>query len=585
MFWGGAGIVAAVVIAYVAFFLPSPNDEDLQGAIGAAKQYRADQISDADVVLQDPEIQQLLQSDFFYKLATDDDFREVAVDQLARLDLASGRGAQFTCATSLADMKSFLDLALNDSELKMALAEGKLNVVAGILANNKRPELIAVANRIYVTEGRNPQLNADMLGDMKSFLSYALDNAELKMALAEGRMDVVSDILASGKRPDLNLAAQKVFIAESRRAQLDAAGLASMKVFLDFAVTNAELKTALAEGRMDVVNEILASNNRPELLDAANRIYLTQGRNAQLNAAAFGNMKSFLDFAMANRDLKVALADGRVERVDEILVKDGRSELSVAAHKVFLADSRQAQFVEDGLKDLKVFLNLAVSNADLKAALAEGKMNVVNQILASNKQPELIYAANRICLTQGRNAQLNAAALGDMKSFLDFATENQNLKTALAEGRVARVDEMLVSDGKVEMCLAANRVYLTENRQEQLTSDAGLANARSIASFANENGQFRQALQDGRLDVAARIALAAGKYDISLRSVYMADFVVGERRSFVTDLNRILTVAESPSYKLSAANAGWGRLVTSVDATSWKQTVNAVSEGKMVTHY
>ena len=189
-----------------------------------------------------------------------------------------------------------------------------------------------------------------------------------------------------------------------------------------------------------------------------------------------------------------------------------------------------------------------------------------------------------IYLIQGSNAQLNAVALEDMKQFLDYVQQNENLKIALVEGRVANVEEMLIKDGKVEMCVAANRVYLAENRREQIASDAGLANARSIASFASDNGEFRQALQDGRLDVAARIALAAGKYDISLRSVYMADFVVGERRNFVTDLNRLVAVAESRSYKLAAANAGWGRLVTSVNETSWKQTVDAVSDGRTVAH-
>ena len=154
----------------------------------------------------------------------------------------------------------------------------------------------------------------------------------------------------------------------------------------------------------------------------------------------------------------------------------------------------------------------------------------------------------------------------------------------MVEGRIAKVDQRLVKDGKGEMCVAANRVYLAQNRREQIAADASLANARSIASFADANGEFRQALQNGRMDVAARIALAAGKYDISLRSVYMADFVVGERRSFVTDLNRLVAVAGSSSYKLAAANAGWGRLVTAADATSWKQTVDAVRDGRMVTH-
>ena len=86
------------------------------------------------------------------------------------------------------------------------------------------------------------------------------------------------------------------------------------------------------------------------------------------------------------------------------------------------------------------------------------------------------------------------------------------------------------------------------------------------------------------MDLAARMALAAGKYDISLRSLQMTNYVVGDRRNFVPDLNRIVAVADSPSFKLAVENQGWGRLVASADAASWKQTVDAVKDGKMAVH-
>jgi len=61
--WGGAGIIVAAVIIFFAFFNSSPPDQDIQGAIGKAERYQAEQITAADVVLQDSEIQDLLQSE------------------------------------------------------------------------------------------------------------------------------------------------------------------------------------------------------------------------------------------------------------------------------------------------------------------------------------------------------------------------------------------------------------------------------------------------------------------------------------------------------------------------------------------
>lgn len=82
-----AGVVlAAVVVIYFAFLYPPTSDENLRGTIGGvekAERYRAEQIGEADVVLQDPEIQDLLQRDDFQRLIASDDFRKL----LARSDV------------------------------------------------------------------------------------------------------------------------------------------------------------------------------------------------------------------------------------------------------------------------------------------------------------------------------------------------------------------------------------------------------------------------------------------------------------------------------------------------------------------
>jgi Mg/Co/Ni transporter MgtE len=52
---GGLVIIAAIVIAYFAFVYPPVSKEDTSGAIGVAKKYRTEQITDRDVILKEDE--------------------------------------------------------------------------------------------------------------------------------------------------------------------------------------------------------------------------------------------------------------------------------------------------------------------------------------------------------------------------------------------------------------------------------------------------------------------------------------------------------------------------------------------------
>jgi hypothetical protein len=216
--------------------------------------------------------------------------------------------------------------------------------------------------------------------------------------------------------------------------------------------------------------------------------------------------------------------------------------------------------------------------------MAEGKMHLVNEALLANNRADLVSVANRVYLGQGRSPQLNAAALQDMKLFLDLALSRADLKQAMVEGRIARAEETLIADGKLDMCAAANRVYLTENRRAQLSRDVELASMRAIADFADQSPEFRQALAEGRMDMAARVALAAGHEDISLRHIQLANYVVGEHRNFVPELHRLVAVADSPSFRQAVDQPGWGRLVATANAESWRMTVDAVRDGKMQMH-
>ncbi len=704
--WGGVAVIAVAVIA-VAIYSPYPPKGDLSGAVGVAEHSRTAQVTDADVVLQDAEIQELLQSDFFYKLATDKEFRQIAVDQLARLDIADGRTAQFTNPASLAEMDNFLTLTVDNPELKMALAEGRMDIVNRILTAEGKVHFIDIANRVYMAQGRNAEINAKSYAEMKMFLGRVFADAEMKAALAAGRMDVVNRILVADGRVEMQDAANRVLLAENRNSMSGRAfNLAEMRVFLDLARTNLELRSALTEGRMDIVHRVLMTDGRTNLADVANRVYISLGRGPAIEATALDDMRSFVDLAAGNSDLRTAFAEGRIEMVNKILVSDGRTALTDAAGRVFMADGRGAQANSPvSLGDMKAFLDLSRTNVELKAAMAEGRMDIVHKMLIADGKTNLTDSANRIFLSLGRSPELNAVALEDMRSFVDLAAGNGDLKVALADGRMDMVNKVLVADGKMALndaagrvflaanrtaidgrslnladmrvfldlartnvelrtaladgrmdivnkvlvaegrtyvADAANRVYLGLGRNPQLNTvaiddmrayidavgasadlkaamadgrldlaqrvlategktalsdaagrvfmasnasglvarDYAMGDLRAVAAFAGENAEFGQAMQDGRIEMAARVAIAAGKTDVSLRSLQTTSFVVGDSRSFLADLGRLVAVADTPSFKQAADNPGWGRMLATTDAATWKQAVEAAGDGR-----
>ena len=70
--------VAVVGLAVAHFAGIFPPKSGFEGTIGAAKRYNATQITDKDVVLQDPQVQALLQSDLFHKVIATPEFRKLA---------------------------------------------------------------------------------------------------------------------------------------------------------------------------------------------------------------------------------------------------------------------------------------------------------------------------------------------------------------------------------------------------------------------------------------------------------------------------------------------------------------------------
>jgi hypothetical protein len=111
-----AGSVAAAVLG-VGLYLGMPDvDEGTEATIGAAQRYQGAPLSEKDIVLADPEVQQFLQSDTFDRLMRDESTREVLSDAAMRTALAD------------ADLRALLGnpalaAALADPALRAALTD------------------------------------------------------------------------------------------------------------------------------------------------------------------------------------------------------------------------------------------------------------------------------------------------------------------------------------------------------------------------------------------------------------------------------------------------------------------------------
>ena len=82
MFFGVTLLVGILVGYFAAGYIPPEGD--VAGTIGGVKKaekYRAEQITDADVILQNPEVQDLLQNDQFHKMLRDPKFKKLMAQE------------------------------------------------------------------------------------------------------------------------------------------------------------------------------------------------------------------------------------------------------------------------------------------------------------------------------------------------------------------------------------------------------------------------------------------------------------------------------------------------------------------------
>ena len=141
----GVAAVAVIVTGYFVIRGWPPAQEGTEGAIRPAERHREEQISNADVALKDPEIQDLMQTDFFHQLVTDKNFQKMVLDgsaarvavdkqfleavQLGKTDLARQQlDRVYLGRSDLADARAGLEKAMLDKQFLEAVQLGKADL-------------------------------------------------------------------------------------------------------------------------------------------------------------------------------------------------------------------------------------------------------------------------------------------------------------------------------------------------------------------------------------------------------------------------------------------------------------------------
>lgn len=130
--WIVSGIV--VVAGVVLFFATRAGygPGGTEGTIGAAQRYQSQQVSGADISLDNPQVAEFIQSDTFRKLATNDAFREAAKSESFNRFLAAEGLRE---ASARQDMARVLESAsvqelLKDEALSAALTDASMHEAA-----------------------------------------------------------------------------------------------------------------------------------------------------------------------------------------------------------------------------------------------------------------------------------------------------------------------------------------------------------------------------------------------------------------------------------------------------------------------
>ena len=163
--------IVIIIVIYLALVFPWPNSSKVAGTMGTgddgvqrAQKYRASQMTEADVVLKNPEFQKVVQTDEFQKLLKNEEFVKFAssgnlTNLAANKTLGLAANHNFV---SLVNMQSFQNLCQNESFIKLL----SVPQFAGIVVDKNINYAVAKGefNRIQSSAQFQALVNSQELG-------------------------------------------------------------------------------------------------------------------------------------------------------------------------------------------------------------------------------------------------------------------------------------------------------------------------------------------------------------------------------------------------------------------------------------
>ena len=433
----GIGLLAAAAIVFYAVVgWPPVSQDETSGAIGVAKKYQAEQISEQDVVLADSEIQELMQTDFFYQLVTDPDFQKLYLSGVLEkvvTQIPSSLGGH-----SVAGLTE-LGRALSDDEVKKHIAAGKFDLAAQT-AKTKGIKITETDLAGYgFAKGSN--LSVKQLDE----LGRALSDDEVKKHIAAGKFDLAvenartkgihyPEVELGGRAKPFLMPVEDVFSKGPvvSVAQLDELGRA---------LSDDEVKKHIAAGKFDLAEA--AAKKKGISITPGELIDIGMGKGPVISVAELDE----LGRALSDDEVKKHIAAGKFDLADAAAKKKNIAvpPQVLERFKVKELGGHQVSRLNDlgrALSDDEVKKHIAAGKFDLASAAAMGKGVNVNP-------DELKQAIKGLGLTnvedmsalgrllQKESFQKSLPKAGAMEKLL---TKSELFKQAVKSGDMAKFD-------------------------------------------------------------------------------------------------------------------------------------------------
>ncbi|MFQ5606867.1 MAG: hypothetical protein ACE5GA_02885 [Candidatus Zixiibacteriota bacterium] len=308
----GGGIVVVAALLLVSLKVIDFPADDGEGAIGVAKKYRAEQVSDADVITKDPEIQALLQNDEFIKLVQDKKFQKLIQNKEFQNMFGYAKAAPRDDETvqPLLRSGSFSDafaFAKSNGVFAKYLKDNALDF--NRVAEFKRglDNSIAYANREGLAKGDAAEARNLALSMPEAF-AFAKRNGIYGRLLEDNALDFNKAIEFKRGLDDAIAFASREGLLSGDAAE-EFRGLAqNMPEALSFAKRNGIYGRLLEDNALDFNKAIEFKRSLDEAIAYANQRGLLTGSQAEMKALSSG-VPDAIAYARTNAEFADVLAE------------------------------------------------------------------------------------------------------------------------------------------------------------------------------------------------------------------------------------------------------------------------------------